>query len=279
MKKNIKQLLLTCIACLLTICVCISCNKSKNTNNKSAILNEVITDSINYADSISNNGLHAIVSVSADFPVKCDSILKKNIEEWMSEQLGGSYSGNINNGDSLIKYYSENQLNYYKGFSSEDASFISQCYWLCQFKKVYETDKIISFSFSQVDFTGGAHGGDFESGMTFRKEDGRRLDNSMFCIAKDQDLRNIIRDELKKQYFHVNNDTEFNESLLNDDDQYIFPLPVTPPLFLKDGVKFTYQQYEIVCYALGIPTCTIPYQELDSIMTVTAKNLITPQKQ
>ncbi|MDE6438615.1 MAG: RsiV family protein, partial [Muribaculaceae bacterium] len=47
-----------------------------------------------------------------------------------------------------------------------------------------------------------------------------------------------------------------------------------PPYFMKDGVVFLYQQYEIACYAAGMPACVIPYSALLPFMTPAARELV-----
>ena len=51
-------------------------------------------------------------------------------------------------------------------------------------------------------------------------------------------------------------------------------MPVTPPLFGKDGIIVTYQQYEIAAYAAGMPSFTIPYDKAKGMMNQTGKNLL-----
>ena len=58
------------------------------------------------------------------------------------------------------------------------------------------------------------------------------------------------------------------------DDSYFLPMPVTPPLFGKDGIIVTYQQYEIAAYAAGMPSFVIPYIKAKAMMNNTGKQLI-----
>ncbi|MDY6114103.1 MAG: RsiV family protein, partial [Alloprevotella sp.] len=61
-------------------------------------------------------------------------------------------------------------------------------------------------------------------------------------------------------------------STLND--FFEFTLPAEAPALKSDGVKFQYQAYEICCYAMGMPDCTIPYDEIRPMLTDYAKQLI-----
>ena len=54
----------------------------------------------------------------------------------------------------------------------------------------------------------------------------------------------------------------------------VFPLPVWEPSLTKEGVSFTYQQYEIAPYAFGMPSFTIPYEKAMEFLTPEAKALV-----
>ena len=135
--------------------------------------------------------------------------------------------------------------------------------------KDYETDKVVTFHYNSYENGGGAHGGAVGSGMTFRKSDGRRIDWDLFTTVK---MQSIIRDGLK-EYFEVKTDDEL-AGCLTLNDSFILPMPVTPPLFGKDGIIVTYQQYEIASYAAGMPSFVIPYKKAKEMMNNTGKKLI-----
>ena len=127
---------------------------------------------------------------------------------------------------------------------------------------------IIGHFINMYQYTGGAHGGTFISGMTFRKSDGRRVEWDLFTKS----MQDVIKKGLKK-YFEVNTDEELENSL-SLENTYMLPLPATPPVFTKEGVMFTYQQYEIAAYAAGLPSFIVPYDEAKSLMNTTGKNLL-----
>jgi hypothetical protein len=61
---------------------------------------------------------------------------------------------------------------------------------------------------------------------------------------------------------------------MNPDQAYFLPLPQAAPYFTKDGITFVYAQYEIACYAAGMPTFTIPYNKIEGILTSSAAALL-----
>ena len=87
----------------------------------------------------------------------------------------------------------------------------------------------------------------------------------MLVHTTDKGFRELITDGLKG-YFSRNGekvitDDQLNNQLLNV-HVYNLPLPQNPPYLTKKGVTFVYEEYEIACYAAGIPTFTIPYNKI-----------------
>jgi len=82
-----------------------------------------------------------------------------------------------------------------------------------------------------------------------------------------------MTDGLKK-YFEVGTDEELSEHLLIDLKTGLLPPPETNPVFGKDGVTFTYQQYEIAAYAYGMPSVTVPYAAIRPYLSATAASLL-----
>lgn len=43
---------------------------------------------------------------------------------------------------------------------------------------------------------------------------------------------------------------------------------------MPDGFHVVYQQYEIACYAAGLPGCVLPYDSVAPLLTPAAKALL-----
>ena len=123
---------------------------------------------------------------------------------------------------------------------------------------------------SQGYNTGGVHGGVIGyGGITFRFSDGSKIDN----FLKDnvvKDMQPLLKKGLK-EYFSENadekvtTDKQLMENLmLSDENNNLIPLPAwTPyPDEKGKGLIFTYQQYEIACYAAGMPSFILTWEEL-----------------
>ena len=57
----------------------------------------------------------------------------------------------------------------------------------------------------------------------------------------------------------------------------IIPLPANQPYLTPKGVAIEYKQYEIACYAAGMPSFVIPYDKARPFMTPEAKALLDEQ--
>ena len=222
--------------------------------------------------------------IIVDFPTSGNPILMNAIREYISESLGisyagelennmqGSYDGDLSNGQKMIDYYFDLKYKEFKkahdlmaeNMTGDVPTFASET----EIHFLYETDKFVTYEMKKYEDMGGAHGGTFISGMTFRKSDGRRVEWDLFTKS----MQDVIKKGLKK-YFEVNTDEELENSL-SLENTYLLPLPATPPVFTKEGVLFTYQQYEIAAYAAGLPSFIVPYDEAKSLMNTTGKNLL-----
>lgn len=222
--------------------------------------------------------------IVVDFPTSGNPILVNAIREYISESLGisyagelennmqGTYDGDLSNGQKMIDYYFDLKYKEFKkahdlmaeNMTGDVPTFASET----EIHFLYETDKFVTYEMKKYEDMGGAHGGTFISGMTFRKSDGRRVEWDLFTKS----MQDVIKKGLKK-YFEVNTDEELENSL-SLENTYMLPLPATPPVFTKEGVLFTYQQYEIAAYAAGLPSFIVPYDEAKSLMNTTGKNLL-----
>ena len=232
----------------------------------------------------SKNDKSGEYKIVVDFPTGGNPILVNAIREYISESLGisyagemennmqGSYSGDLGDGQKMIDYYFDLKYKEFKkahdlmaeNMTGDVPTFASET----EIHFLYETDKFVTYEMKKYEDMGGAHGGTFISGMTFRKSDGRRVEWDLFTKS----MQDVIKKGLKK-YFEVNTDEELENSL-SLENTYLLPLPATPPVFTKEGVLFTYQQYEIAAYAAGLPSFIVPYDEAKSLMNTTGKNLL-----
>lgn len=223
--------------------------------------------------------------LTIDFPEGGNATLVNAIREYISESLGstygggeedtkqGSYSGDLADGDKMADYYFDLKVKEFQAMYNEmkqdGMPEIPELASSTKITKDYETDRVVTYLFNSYENGGGAHGGAVGSGMTFRKSDGRRVAWDMFSSGK---MQTVLRDGLK-EYFEVKTDEELASNLTLT-ETYLLPMPVTPPIFGKDGIIVTYQQYEIAAYAAGMPSFVIPYNKAKGLLNQTGKSLL-----
>lgn len=235
---------------------------------------DIKTRPMKLADSVSVNGAIGTVKIDVDFPESGNFFVINNIREWMSEQMGGTYEGEAENGAQMLEHYKKATLADFKENIIPDMPPVPDiaCYKDVKIKKMQETDRYVTYMYTQEGYSGGAHGWYLMEGQTFRKSDGRRIDYDIFREESKDELAQLIMDNIFTQYFE--SDKKQFESLLTMENNDFFPLPVSAPIFREDGVEFIYQQYEIACYAAGLPACVISYDLIEPFLTQAGRSLV-----
>lgn len=231
-------------------------------------------DSVKYENTANN----IEVTIKADYPVKGDGALANAIREYVSETLGGTYTGNLAAADSVMAYYGKAQADSMAQWMDNEPDDGPQLMMFFEIKKVYENDNYVTLTTYNESYTGGAHGNYITEGVTFRKSDGRRFGYDMLCNTQSDGFHKLIKEGLR-QYFKqfeqpVETDSQLKEMLLTDDDINYLSLPDSQPYLTADGVVFTYQPYEIAPYAAGAPQFTVPFAKMKDYLTATAKKMV-----
>ena len=136
--------------------------------------------------------------------------------------------------------------------------------------KTSEDSTFVVFNDTEYAYIGGAHGGVFGwGGITFRFSDGSIVKG----FLKDnvvKAMQPLLKKGLK-EYFNENADEKIKtdqqlmeQLMLPEESKGLIPLPAwTPsPDEKGKGLVFTYQQYEIACYAVGMPSFVLTWEEL-----------------
>lgn len=223
------------------------------------------------------------VGLDIDYPTG-SALIDKAVAEYISEKLGGTYDGDLANGDSLVSYYGDEILAELKKHLKEDINngvedeYINGYYRKMEIKKEYETDLLVTYSYTEDIYLNGAHGMQYFYGQTFRKSDGRRFDEGMMRQLYSEEMYNLRKEGLR-EYFNesgdnANTDEELKECIITDDDVNYLPMPKHTPYVTKKGMVFIYQPYEISYYAAGAPSFTIPLKKMKPFLTQTAKELL-----
>ena len=239
------------------------------------------SDSSAYSDSTVE------VKVNFDYPVAGPQPLTDSLIAYIFHQL------DINSPSDDAIFTKRKELATEWQEMSENG-FSMQLYYTRSLTLLLDTTLYVTLQNSIEEFHGGPHGSYLYYGQTFRKSDGLRIgyvsvyDEDKMMYRTEQ--QNLLKDtdspafcallkEGVRQYFadneqEVATDEQLAENLLGVNDINHMPLPQYPPHFIKEGLSFIYQQYEIAPYAAGLPSFIIPYDKIRPFLTKEALSLI-----
>lgn len=219
------------------------------------------------------------------------------IGSYEGERLFPRYDGDLSDNDAVIDYYRTKALETLsasatsdfeerKGYILEDEDLtdeqkaeILDTYpgyeYDFSLTRESETNRYVVFNSTDYIYLGGAHGGvTGEGSVTFDKRSGQRFDSFLKEGSLEQ-MQDLLLDGLA-EYFSDNDNSvtkaNVREYLFLDGDT--IPFPVWTPAPTEDGLCFTYQQYEIAAYAMGMPSFVIPYDKVKPYLTPEALDLL-----
>lgn len=257
--KNQRIFLFVALAAIVSLWGC----KDIPTNTTQCNLVEI-------ADGEGNDSAH----IKFVLPWYGDKRVNEAIVEQLNESFGGGYEGSYSDVDSMGRYY----LAYYMQEMKRDRSEIENTMPYERSLSAIlseETNDYVTIDVQEYQYTGGAHGGTTSYGLTFRKSDGRQMGkNILNNLVGDDEWNDMVKQQLM-EYFDVKTEEELHDNLQLSPDYFPFiPLPQTEPCLTEKGLVFTYQQYEIACYAAGMPSYVIPYDKLKKYLNRTGKHLL-----
>lgn len=263
------------------------------------IENYTFSDSSKYAN-ISIKAVLPVAkdSVSQVIRDSLVNIIGNSIRSYQGSQMEDSkpliakYSGDEKDANSMLDYYSKAVSKLLNSQAKEDYDERVK-YWdedttlteeqRKEFKegvtpwdysmdvtKTSEDSTFVVFNDTEYAYIGGAHGGVFGwGGITFRFSDGSIVKDFLKDNAV-KDMQPLLKKGLK-EYFNENADEKIKtdqqlmeQLMLPEESKGLIPLPAwTPsPDEKGKGLVFTYQQYEIACYAVGMPSFVLTWEEL-----------------
>lgn len=303
MKKN-RMILWVMAVVVCAICACNTQKRSETETNVAAGY-EVFS----FKDSCK----HAFVTMSLELPMGNDSAAlqirdsliadfirhAKCIYEEEEKQKLKPYSGDKTDFQALVDYYGkinydivlkrvEENYQYYLNQLEEDTTLTAeqkQSYredftqWSYEQKieKITESDDFAVFNSETYTYWGGAHGSiDGSGALTFNKHNGKRI---MRFIKPDAEeaMQPLIRKGLREYFSEADKDIpddELPEHLIIDSPSIPLPTNTAFPNAAGDSLVFTYCEYEIGCYAEGMPSFKLPVKDLLPYLTDAAKELL-----
>ena len=281
------------------IALCASCKDTEGPLKTSAFVFEDTT-------------AHAYVRVCAELPsakdgisIQIAEILCNELDDRLSrvtsyegERFFDPYKGDPGDHSGYVKYYFDNVKSLLGRLSQEDADqrtawaeedeslseerkdeiLASMPRWEYEYSlsKIEDEPAYVVFQSQDYIYMGGAHGGIGGYGcLTFDKMNGHFV-KTLIKTESAEAMQPLLEEGLLS-YFSSNGGDVDRDGLrgwlfIADDD--ILPLPAWQPYPSKDGLVFTYQQYEIAPYAAGMPSFVLAYDDIRPYLTEDAAKML-----
>lgn len=240
----------------------------------------------------------ANIKMSIDYPARDEGKDKLGtaIRTWLNEHIKSacnisdsakiSYDGDIQDGNSLIRFYEKAFIDLsVKDFikyarSGRDSTNALHYQVKISAQVIYETEALVSYQLSSYSYLAGAHGAESIYYAIFRKVDGHILTwTDIMKTGAMSNFNRLLADGVVK-YLKADNLEAAKKTLFIDKKTTAdnFPLPLTNPGLKQDGLVGIYQNYEIGPYAMGHPEVTIPLTALRPIVKPLIWATIQPWK-
>lgn len=256
-----RLLLLPAVAMIVAIsAVCNGCTSASD---------NVTLDSLTWSDSIVfSSTSHAKVDLNVHYIARGPKALRDSVSRWICEAFGDSTASRSAELKDFIADYGRNCLKDDSAEITAEFDDIPNYFEYALDRSVsviFEDEQFITFCVQTYRYCGGAHGSTINDYATFRKSDGHLMGWDLLAGLSRNDIADRIKQGLRS-YFELSDDDSLVDCLLLDaideaerDALYEnnFPLPSTLPYIVNDSVAIIYQQYEIACYAAGMPSCFI----------------------
>lgn len=244
-----------------------SCSNAAIVNDQNEEFVGFQVATVHFEDSIKKNDGSIFYKADIDIPVEGADSLVKVIKAWINEELGGTYSGELNFDQDMLSSYSKV---YFTNFNDVVDSIHGT---EIEIRKVAETDKYVSYIMIGSYSERGKNYSSNTCGMTFSKEDCSR--NGWNLIANPGEIKTNIREAIKSQYFDNNQADYLNAINVLVRDTTDFPLPSAGPWLVEgDSIQFVYQPYEIAQYSAGMPSCRLALKDIVTSLSVAATQLM-----
>ncbi len=189
-------------------------------------------------------------SAVVDYPTNDNAgDLNDSVRLWMSNQLLPASSEPV-----LTKRVLEEAANVFFGENDGNEWGAERT---ISIRKIFEDKKYVTFEVCNYIYSGGAAHGMYSAvGTTFVKSNGSRV--TWQNINKTDDLRKMITEKVAASR-EVTTDQLKGEVIIDEsecklaDGTFALPFPQNSPWLVDSGWNFSYDLYEIMCYADGIP--------------------------
>ncbi len=199
--------------------------------------------------------------IKVTYPAFSDSSLNRIVNEVV-----------LLEGESSIQQYADNFMESYGNFIEEnDIQYPIAWTKETQVDVQVLTPELMSIRNKTYEFTGGAHGNYFELWSNYSLENHKKLELNNFI--SDNKIKDFTK--IAEKIFRDQEGLQDTSSLANDYffENGNFSLAANYG-FLKNGIAFYYNTYEIKPYSEGPTLIIVPFEQLENILSNTGKQYV-----
>lgn len=271
-----ESLFLTVLIALISAAFISSCTNRTGFGKSQDIVYDSIIIQTNIPLLVENDTTlpYADVNLSFTYPVRFrDSESNERLQQIFKGTFFGSTAYDSMSPQDAVKQYLDEYKERYTSLSNmyyEDKASLDgkppMWYWYYMNtanKILFQNDLLLSYAVEYSDYEGGAHGSyritytniDLNELVTISEED-------LFVPNYYKELTNKIIESLMKKY-----EVQKPDSLLMKGFFTIEDIVPNNNFWLSDeGINYSFNQYEIAPYAMGVIDVTVPYSELSEIL-------------
>ena len=188
---------------------------------------------------------------------------------------GWRYDGDIHNTNSIFKFASDVYFATVKGdYGLDENDYPFSLFSILCLKAFVKNCRFVTFQQYTHDYYGGAHGYYTERLISFDPIHKKEIDYKyMFKDNCMEDIIVLLKEEACKSpnYQEWNPNIDEFVCVKDEDDKPTGLYRLPHPGLSNDGVVFSFQPYEISCFAAGTFHFTIPYERLRPYLTDEAR--------
>lgn len=222
---------------------------------------------------------HAYFSLTADFPTEC-VVHADEIRRWLVNRITNpnvrnknwEYEGDQNNHEQIAKYASNMFFDSWKEIDDDDNPL--HVFSVLNYKAKVANNRFVTYQQYTHEYEGGAHGYFTERLISYDHVHKQEIDfNYLFIPDGKQQLQKILVDISLQQPMYKDFLYDINEYVCatdkagNPTGELRFPRPGLS----DEGIVFSFQPYDISCFAAGVLHFTIPYERIKHLMTPMGK--------
>jgi hypothetical protein len=201
-------------------------------------------------DSIREKRQTVFYGLAVDYPKSAVSHADR-IKRWVDKKIEESdYMGQISPSD------------------SDDAYCPSCIFSTLSLQARYMNNRFVTYQQFTFDYEGGAHGMYTERLLSYDYVHGKEIDfNYLFLPRYKKQLLNLVIEAAIQHpsYEHWKPDVMEYAEMIDNDGEATGYIRLPQPGLPEEGVMFSFQPYEICCFAAGTFHFTIPYKKSGTI--------------